>query len=64
MEALQAKHLSGENVDSDEIVRLSNQLRRVLVSLRRKAQASASAAPSTADHWLSNHDNDDHGGDA
>lgn len=62
MEALQAKHLSGGDVASDEIVRLSGQLRRMLTSLRRKAQADTPAAPSIAHHWDTNHDND--GGEA
>lgn len=67
MEAMQSKHLSGENVHSDEIVRLSNQLRRMLVSLRRKAQAGAPAAPSLHDHLVgagTDHDNDETEGEA
>lgn len=55
MEAMQAKHLSGEDVDSDEIVRLSGQLRRVLTSLRRKAQAGIPAAPLSLEEQLAQH---------
>jgi hypothetical protein len=64
-ENLQARHLRGENVDSDEVVRLSGQLRRVLTALRRRSTMDAPAAPSLADQLVeANHDNDDEGGDA
>lgn len=60
-EDLQAKQLRGEEVASDEIVRLSGQLRRVLVSLRRRAEAGEPIAPSVTQHWAANHE---HEGDA
>lgn len=64
-ENLQARHLLGENVDSDEVVRLSGQLRQVLTALRRGSTMDAPAAPSLADQLVeANHDNDEHGGEA
>ena len=58
-EALQTKHLSGGNVESDEIVRLSGQLRRVLTSLRRRSEAGAPIAPSLHDHLVGTTDDDE-----
>lgn len=50
-EDLQAKTLRGEDVASDEIVRLSGQLGRVLAALKRRSNADAPAAPSITEHW-------------
>lgn len=57
-EDLQTKHLTGGNVDSDEIIRLSGQLRRVLSALRRRAHTTAPAAPSVTEHWAANHEDE------
>lgn len=59
-EDLQAKQLRGEDVDSDEVIRLTGQLRRVLVSLRRRAEAGEPIAPSVSDHWADNHEAHEH----
>ena len=61
LEAMQAAQVRGENVDSDEIVRMSGELCRVLGDLKRKAQAQAPTALSLHDH-PSNHAAEEDGG--
>jgi hypothetical protein len=60
-EDLQSRHLRGENVGSDEIVRLSGQLRRVLTALKRRSAAGAPSTPMSLAEQLAGHDfpNDD-----
>jgi len=50
----------GERAEGDDVVRMADQLRRVLADLKSRAQASAPATPSILDHYAASHDADAH----
>ena len=52
-EQIQSAHLQGQYVAIDEIVRLSGQLRRVLIELKRRTAAGQPITPSLHDHLVS-----------
>jgi hypothetical protein len=55
IEQLQGRIVLGEDVSADEVIRLSSEHRRLLTSLRTKAEASRPAASTSLHDYIAEH---------
>ena len=58
IERLQAALLKGDSIDSDMVIRLSSEHRRLLNSLRRKAEANRPSGPTNLAELLAQEESD------